>query len=165
MFRITNRSVAATLCLALTLSAAACSQQPRTAENAPDQPQEQAPGQAMDQGTAPAAVTVTAVELGKDIDGDKRVTQKVEQFKPDDVVYAVVMTNGESTDQANLKVRWTDEQGTVIDESEKTITPNGAEATEFHMSKAEGLPVGRYKVEIFVNGEQVESREFQVVRA
>ncbi len=163
MFRITNRSMAATLCLVLALGAGACSQQPRTADRATDQNQEQTPGQTMDR-NAPAAVQVTAVELGSDIGGDKRVTQKAEQFKPDDVVYVTVMTTGE-TDQANLRARWTDADGKVIDESEKTIDPKENVATEFHMSNPEGMPVGRYKVEIFVNGEQVESRDFEVVRA
>lgn len=163
MFRITNRSVAATMCLALALSAAACSQQPRTEDRTTDN-QEQPPGQTMDRNANPTAIQVTAVELGSDIGGDKRVTQKAEQFKPDDVVYVTVMTSGES-DQANLRARWTDEQGKVIDESEKTIDPKDNMATEFHMSNPEGMPVGKYKVEIFVNGEQVESREFEVIRA
>ena len=162
MFRITNRSVAATLCLALALYAAACSQQPRTADRTTDQTQNQ--DQPMDHNT-PATVQVTAVELGNDIGGDKRVTQKVDQFKPDDVVYVTVMTTGESAEKANLKARFMDDQGRVIDESEKTITPNDNEAIEFHISKPDGLPVGKYTVAIFVNGEQVESRDFEVVRA
>jgi len=108
-----------------------------------------------------AALTVTGVELGRAVGGDKRVTETVTTFAPNDVVYVSVHTAG-SAPSAMLKSRWTYQDGQLIDETEQAIAPNGDEATEFHISKPDGLPPGNYKVEIFLDGVSVQSKDFEV---
>jgi hypothetical protein len=58
--------------------------------------------------------------------------------------------------------RWTYEDGQPVDESTQSITPSGPAVTEFHISKPDGLPVGTYHVEIFLNGESKEKKDFEV---
>ena len=114
--------------------------------------------------TPPAStepVQVVAVDLGRDIGADKLVVEKVEVFKPTDTIYASVHTSGGAPD-SKLGVRWTYQDGQVVDQSEQTIAVSPSAATEFHISKPDGLPAGTYKVEVLVDGSPVQSREFKV---
>jgi hypothetical protein len=111
--------------------------------------------------TTTEPVQVVAVDLGKNIGEDKQVTEKIETFKPGDTIYASIHTSGGSP-ESKLGVKWTFQDGQVVDQSEQAIAPNGAAATEFHISKPDGLPPGNYKVEVFVDGSPVQSREFKV---
>jgi hypothetical protein len=61
-----------------------------------------------------------------------------------------------------LKARWTYQDGQVVDETEQAIAPTGDAATEFHISKPDGWPVGQYRVEVFLDGNPVQAMEFQV---
>lgn len=45
-----------------------------------------------------------------------------------------------------------------MDETEQTIAPTGESATEFHISKPDGWPAGKYRVEILLNGATVQTR-------
>ena len=144
MFGSAKRTLVPLLCLGLALGAVACGK--KTADTS---------------ATPPGAVSVTGVELGRSIGGDKRVAEKVDQFSPNDVIYASVLTSGTSP-SAVLKARWTYEDGQLVDESEQTIAPNGDAATEFHISKPDGWPTGKYKVEVFLNGGSVQSKDFEV---
>lgn len=149
MFRITLRSLAGLFCLALVLAGAACANR-QADESATTEPATQAP--------APN-VQVTEVILGRDLDTDNRVTVQTDQFKPNDVVYVTVLTSG-SSPTATLRTVWTDENGQVIDESQQVIASTGI--TEFHVSKPEGLPTGRYRVEVFLDGTSVQTKEFTI---
>jgi len=111
--------------------------------------------------TTTEPVQVVAVDLGKNIGDDKQVVEKIETFKPGDTIYASIHTSGGSP-ESKLGVKWTFQDGQVVDQSEQTIAPTGAAATEFHISKPDGLPAGNYKVEVFVDGSPVQSREFKV---
>lgn len=106
-------------------------------------------------------VTVANVELGRGVDAEHRVTERVLVFAPGDVIHASVITNG-SAPTATLKTRWTFEDGRVIEESERIITPNGNLATAFQVSKPEGLPAGKYRVEVFLDGTPVETVDFEI---
>ena len=108
-----------------------------------------------------ATVSVKDVELGRSIGGDKRVTDKTDSFRPNDIIYATVVTDGSSS-SSTIKVRWTYEDGQIVEESQQTITPTGEAATEFHISKPDGWPPGKYKVEVSLNGSPVQTREFEV---
>ena len=107
------------------------------------------------------AVSVSQVELGRGVDAEKRITERVETFKPNDVIYASVVTNGASPG-STLKARWTYQDGQVVEETEQAIAPTGPAATEFHISKPDGWPKGKYKVEILLNGSSVQSKDFEV---
>jgi hypothetical protein len=116
-------------------------------------------------GTTPAATTtalrVADVELGRGLTADKRVQNSTDDFTPNDTIYASVRTTGAATN-ATVMARWTFQDGQVVQESTQTIAPTGDANTEFHISKPDGLPKGNYKVEIFLNGQSVETEEFEV---
>lgn len=111
--------------------------------------------------TTGTAVKVTDVTLGRAIGGDKAVTDRTDNFRPNDTIYASVATEG-SAASTTLRARWTYQDGQVVDESSRTITPNNRERTEFHISKPDGWPAGNYEVELFLDGQSVEKKKFEV---
>lgn len=111
--------------------------------------------------TTASSVSVTSVDLGKSIGSDNRVTEKTETFMPNDVIYATVVTDGASPN-AVIRTTWLFEDGQVVSQSERTIAPSGATATEFHIEKPDGFPVGKYKVQVSLDGNTVQEKEFEV---
>jgi hypothetical protein len=111
---------------------------------------------------APAAATVAVadIDVGKAI-ANAKVTDKTNDFKPADTVYASVHTTG-AAPAATLMARWTFEDGQVVNESSQPIVPNGDAYTEFHISKPAGLPKGKYKVEIFLDTRSAGTKDFEV---
>ena len=140
-----SRTITVAACLALVVLSAACRKDTGT-------------GTA---GTTGTAVRVTDVTLGRSIGGDKAVTDRAETFRPNDTIYASVATDG-SAASATLRARWTFEDGQVVDESTRTIAPNNRERTEFHISKPSGWPAGKYKVEVFLDNQAAETKNFEV---
>jgi hypothetical protein len=112
-------------------------------------------------GTSGAAVTVTDVTLGRAIGPDKAITDKTDDFKPADTIYASIATDG-TAKSTSLRARWTYQDGQVVDDSTRAIAPNNKERTEFHIAKPDGWPAGNYQVEVFVDGRSVETKKFEV---
>ncbi|MEO8604570.1 MAG: hypothetical protein ABI629_18510 [bacterium] len=112
---------------------------------------------------APAlpAFAIASVDLGKQVGADKKVTAPASEFGQSDTIYAVVSTIGTSP-KVELKARWTYEDGQLVSESTETIAPVGPLATEFHIEKASGWPVGKYTVVISANGTAVQTKQFEV---
>ena len=52
--------------------------------------------------------------------------------------------------------------GQVVNESTQTIAPTGDARTEFHISKPDGWPSGKYKLEVFLNGSSAATKDFEV---
>ena len=111
-------------------------------------------------GTA-GSVRVTDLTLGRSVGGDKAVTDRTESFKPNDTIYASVTTEG-SAPSATLRAKWSFEDGQTVDETTQTIAPNSQARTEFHISKPNGWPAGKYKVEVFLNDMSADSKTFVV---
>lgn len=114
--------------------------------------------------TSPA--TVTRVELGKAVDADKRVTTPTTTFAPRDTIHVSVATstgNPNASVPATLGAKWThlDSNQTVHEES-RGMTLSGDGTTEFHISKPDGWPTGRYRVEVTLDGRVVQTRDFEV---
>jgi hypothetical protein len=112
-------------------------------------------------GTSGAAVKVTDVTLGRAVGGDKAITDKTDNFNPNDTIYASVATEG-SAATTTLRARWTYQDGQVVGDASHTIAPNNRERTEFHISKPDGWPAGNYQLELFVDGRSVETKKFEV---
>jgi hypothetical protein len=110
---------------------------------------------------AETAVRVTDVDLGRALGADKRVTDKTNSFTPTETIYVSVRTEG-SASTATLKARWTYEDGQLVQEFSRSIAPAGTAVTEFHVAKPDGWPKGSYKVEVFLNGNSVETESFKV---
>jgi hypothetical protein len=136
------RKIQLSLCAVLLVAAAAC--------------------KGNDAGTAGAAgVKVTDVTLGRSLGGDKAITDRTDSFKPNDTIYASVATSGSSA-SATLRAKWSFEDGQLVDESTRTIAPNKNERTEFHIAKPDGWPAGKYKLEVFLNDQSAETKNFDV---
>jgi len=131
------------LCLALLVAAAAC--RGNTANNT----------------AGTAGVRVTDVTLGRSVGGDKAIIDRTDTFKPNDTIYASVATEG-SGPSVTLRARWSFEDGQLVDESTRAIAPNNRERTEFHISKPDGWPAGKYKLEVFLDDQPAETKSFDV---
>lgn len=114
-------------------------------------------------GEVETGLRVTDVQLGRNVGADKRVAEETNDFRPNDVIYASVATAG-AAQSATLTTRWTYENGQLVDEASQTVSPSGDAFTEFHISKPDGLPTGKYRVEVLLNGQSVATEEFEVKR-
>jgi hypothetical protein len=149
-----RRSLCALALGLLVVAAPACKKKTDTAAAAPDTSMA-APA------PAPAAFAVQSVEVGKQIGSDKRVTSPGTTFAPKDTIYASVATEGAAPSKT-IAAKWTFGSGKLVKADSQTIAPSGPEATEYHIARPSGWPVGKYKVEISVDGSPAGSKEFEV---
>ena len=103
---------------------------------------------------------VLAIDVGRAIGADKRVTVPATAFAPDDTIYTSVVTDGK-TARATLSARWT-HQGAVLEETVQEIAPKGTAVSEFHVANPAGWAPGDYRVEILIDGRVVGDRPFRV---
>jgi hypothetical protein len=120
------------------------------------------PGATGTTGTS-AGVRVSQVDLGRSLTADKTINDKTDSFKPNDTIYASILTEG-AAPTATLKARWTYQDGQAVKESTQTIAPTGDARTEFHISKPDGWPTGKYKLEVSLNGSSAVTKDFEVQR-
>ena len=102
---------------------------------------------------------LNTIQLGRGLNPDKTVTGFTTRFKPDDTIYAAVLTSNAGS--AKVKARWVF-AGRVVSEPEKQVTYQGPASTEFHIQNTSGFPVGDYTVELFLDDKSVGSRPFRV---
>lgn len=114
--------------------------------------------------TPPAALHVTSLELGKQLDADRRIVSPMTTFNPRDTIFVSVATDG-SSPAATLAARWTfGPDGQIVNEMSQPIAPTGAAVTEFHIVRPTAWPEGAYKVEIMLDGAPAGTKEFTVAR-
>lgn len=107
---------------------------------------------------APAPVTsLTSVTLSNAAGGVASAT-----FGAKDTIYATVATNSTGATSNTLAAKWTFGEGTLVKNEEQKIAPNGAATTTFQISKPSGWPVGKYAVEISLDGKVVNTSSFEV---
>jgi len=110
---------------------------------------------------APEAFAVSEVTLGKAIGADKKVASPTTTFGAKDTIYASVATEGAAPSKT-VSAKWTFQGGQVVKEQSESIAPTGPAATEFHISKKGPWPVGKYKVEVSVDGAAAGSKDFEI---
>ena len=120
------------------------------------------PGATGTTGTS-TGVRVSRIDLGRSLSADKTINDKTDSFKPNDTIYASILTEG-AAPTATLKARWTYQDGQAVKESTQTIAPTGDARTEFHISKPDGWPTGKYKLEVFLNDSSAATKDFEVER-
>lgn len=109
--------------------------------------------------TAPA--TIVAVELGNAIGADNRVTTANAVFGKTDTIYASVNTSGAATATNKLNAKWSYQDGQTVHTEDRAM--QGADTIyEFHINNPKGWPVGKYKVDLTLDGGQLQTREFEV---
>jgi hypothetical protein len=154
-FRSTLAAVAASVALA---HAAACS---RSEETPAPKPAPKAPAEPAAKAPEPVAFHVTRVDVGNAIGADKKVAAPATTFKPSDTIFASVSSDGTAPSVA-LSARWTFEDGQLVNEATQNIAPSGPAVTEFHISKPDGWPAGKYKLEVSANGKPAGAAQFTV---
>jgi hypothetical protein len=149
-----NRAIRVTsliaLCVWLGLGPLGCS---RNKQEARTDTQSQSP--------STQEIQVSKVDLGRNVGSDKRVTDPTTEFHPNETIYATVLTNG-SAPNATVTARWTYQDGQIVEETTQAVAPGTDAATEFHISKPDGWPAGKYKLEVLVNGTPAATKEFEV---
>jgi hypothetical protein len=120
------------------------------------------PGATGTTGTS-VGVRVSRIDMGRSLTADKAINDKTDSFKPTDTIYASILTEGTAA-TATLKARWTYQDGQAVNESTQTIAPTGDSRTEFHISKPDGWPTGKYKLEVFLNDSTAATKDFEVQR-
>jgi hypothetical protein len=133
-----------------------------------EEPPPPPPPTAVPQPTAtpvPAGVKVVSVDLGSAVGDDKKVKEAKATFEPKDTIYASVATEG-SAEKAELTAKWTyGEKNQAVTEGMDTIKPSGPAVTELHIANPKGWPIGKYKVEILLDGKPAMTKEFEVKAA
>ena len=112
-----------------------------------------------------AAASVTAVDLGNAIGADMKVAAPSTTFAPKDTIYASVATStsdATASIPSKLTAKWSFEDGQVVNEESRDVSLSGAGNTEFHINKPDGFPAGKFKVEISLDGNVVQSKDFEV---
>src|ERR1044071_9230089 len=102
---------------------------------------------------------VSTLQLGSMLNGDNTIGKNTTRFKPDDKIYAAVLTD--QTGSSTITAHWI-YNGQMVSEEEKKESYKGAGATAFEFKSATAFPVGDYKVEILVDGHPAASRDFRV---
>jgi hypothetical protein len=104
-------------------------------------------------------LTVTSIQLGRSLNSDGTVGSFTTTFAPGETVYVSVRTAGAG--DATISVRWM-YGDRVVGEPKKEVKFKDVAATEFHLQSPMGFPPGHYTVEVFMNGQSVETRRFTV---
>lgn len=111
---------------------------------------------------ATASLTVTGVDLGNAIGSDARIAAPTTTFAANDTIHASVATDGAGP--GKVDARWTFGEGAdqQVVHTEAKDVPAGPQVTEFRIQKPDGWPVGKYSVEVSVDGNIAQTRPFEV---
>ena len=118
---------------------------------------------------APTA-SVATVDLGTAAGPDKKLTAMVTGFKPKDKFIVSVGTTTSDASAAvagKLTAKLTFANGAEImpvEEKNQDFSFTGPDTTNFEFTKASAWPVGKYKVEVSLDGNVVQSKEFEVTK-
>ena len=102
---------------------------------------------------------VTTIQTGRSLNSDKSVGNHTTRFKPDDTMFASVLTDGPGS--GTIGVRWRF-AGRLVSEETKEVSYRDHAATEFHIQNSSGFPPGEYTVEILVDGMSFATRTLRV---
>lgn len=129
---------------------------------APTETPAQAPAPMPEPAPAPAAVTsVNSVDLGTMIGADNKIGSPATSFATtDQAIYTSIGTDGPAA--SNVAVKWSHVDSNQVVHEESKEVPAGPQTTQFEIKKPDGWPVGKYKLEVMVNGAVAQTREFDV---
>ncbi len=110
-------------------------------------------------------VSIVSVDIGNGVAANAKLAVPAGAFDRKDTIHAVVSTA--TSDPAakvpgKLGVKWTYQDGQVVNEETRNIDFTGSGTTDFQISKPDGWPAGKYKVEVSLDGNVVQSKDFEV---
>ena len=156
---IRNRiSLAIATALIATVALAGCKKKDEATTTAPMPATVAAPAP-VEPAPAPMPASVVSVDLGNAVGADNKVTTASTTFAAKDTIHASVATDGSAGGKLNAK--WTYQDGQTVDSQDKDVAA-GPQTTDFSISKPDGWPAGKYKVEVSLDGAVVQSRDFEV---
>lgn len=107
--------------------------------------------------------TVSEVVLGTAATGNERVAEPKTTFaRGDRTIIASVVTRADTPTEAEMRARWTFQDGQLVDETSQRLNLDGAGVTNFRVNNQEDWPAGTYTVEIALDGNVVQTRRFTV---
>ena len=106
-----------------------------------------------------APLRVTTIQTGRSLNSDNSVGNHTTRFKPDDTMFASVLTDGPGS--GTIGVRWR-YAGRLVSEETRDVSYRDHAATEFHIQNSSGFPPGEYSVEILVDGKPFATRTLRV---
>ena len=101
---------------------------------------------------APNPVAATSVTVGNTAAADKSVAP-VNSFKPTDKIIVSVKTDATTAANAAIDAKLTFQDGQVAGQQAATVVAEDAGTTNVTFSNANPWPVGKYKVDVTVNGQ------------
>lgn len=111
-------------------------------------------------GCAPSdPLVIKGVQVGRSLNSDNSVSALTTRFTPEDTIYVSVLTAAPGTSAITAKWYY---QTALVNEETKEGSYRDAAATEFHLLNTTGFPAGAYRVEILIDGELKETRNFAV---
>jgi hypothetical protein len=112
------------------------------------------------------AVGVTGLELGNAAGADMKITAPTSTFAPKDKIIAAVSTSTadpNATVPGKLAARWSHlGSNQVVNQEERDIQFRGAQVFDFQIENPQPWPAGKYKVEVMLDGNTVQVRQFEV---
>jgi hypothetical protein len=115
--------------------------------------------------TTAAAASVASVDLGTAVGANMKITTAATAFGPNDTIIAAVSTTTSdpaATVPVKLTANWTYQNGQVVNNESKNLVFNGTNTTDFLVSKPDGWPVGKYRIEISLDDKVVQSKDLEV---
>lgn len=107
-----------------------------------------------------AGVRVAEVQMARS-DPNGEAVEPTNQFAPNDLITAVVLTHGHGRHLLSAHWAFGPERLPVHQETHE-ITPNAEAVFRFGITKADGFPAGDYEVEIRLDGQRATARRFRV---
>ncbi|MBE1159454.1 hypothetical protein [Dyella acidiphila] len=107
---------------------------------------------------------VSGVTLGDAVTPDHKVKKDMTTFSPSQkTIYVSVDTSG-STAGATLNAKWSYLEGSsqLVTSTSQSIIADGPATTTFRVQNPNLWPEGKYKVDISLDGKQVQSKNFEV---
>jgi hypothetical protein len=102
---------------------------------------------------------VATIQTGKSLNSDRSVGIHTTRFKPNDTLYAAVLTEGPGA--GTFVARWT-YGGRLVSEDTRKVSYGDSAATEFHIQSSGGFPAGDYAVELLLDGTSIGTRNLRV---
>jgi hypothetical protein len=112
--------------------------------------------------TAPVDTIIDAVTLSAEGDTEHNTLgAPATRFEPQDSVYAEIRSNGTSS-AYTIYAKWTGADGQVLADYGIKVNEAGPKRTVISLSKPDGWPAGRNKVELAINGQVQRTVTFDV---
>ena len=109
---------------------------------------------------------VVGLELGTAAGADMKIATPTRAFATKDKMIAAVTTrtnDANTTVPAKVGVRWTHaDSNQTVNEETRDLQLKGEQTWDFEITNSNPWPAGKYKVEVMLDGNVAQTREFEV---